>query len=306
MASPPTTTKPTRRTISPYDLSTNDNPGAVISQPLLNGQNYDEWAQNLRVALSARKKFAFINGSIPKPTDYSPDYEDWLANNHLLVTWIKQTIEPKLRSNISHKEVAKDLWDHIKRRFALKSGARYQQLRGSLANCRQLGSSVEDYFGRLTKIWDSMTECFPTKTCSCGQCQCDLVTAHEKEREATRIHDFLYGLDDTIHGAVRSQICALMPLPDLDTVYQTIVQNETVHLNTKQEPQPVMSFTAQTPTTRSTSNNNNQRFRPPNPDANVTCTSCGRIGHKASGCFRVIGYPEWWGTRPRTRNDIQS
>lgn len=100
MAGQSATTTPTRRTISPYDLTANDNPGAVISQPLLNGRNYDEWAQNLRVALSARKKFAFIDGSIPKPATDSPDHEDWMANNHLLVTWIKLTIESNLRTNI--------------------------------------------------------------------------------------------------------------------------------------------------------------------------------------------------------------
>jgi len=61
------TTSMARRRISPYDLSANDNPGAVISQPLLNGRNYDEWSQNLRVALSARKKFGFIDETIPKP-----------------------------------------------------------------------------------------------------------------------------------------------------------------------------------------------------------------------------------------------
>lgn len=247
-----------RRTISPYDLSASDNPGAVISQPLLNGRNYDEWAQNLRVALSARKKFGFIDGTIPKPTTDSTDHEDWMANNHLLVTWIKLTIEPKLRSNISHKEYAKDLWDHIKRRFALKSGARYQQLRASLANCRQAGSSVEDYFGRLTKIWDSMAECFTITTCKCGKCDCNLMEAQDKERDIVRVHDFLYGLDDAIHGAVRSQICAQIPIPDLDTVYQTIVQNETVQQNSQKEPQAVLSFAAQTPAQSSSSSNNRQ------------------------------------------------
>ncbi|KAL1207755.1 hypothetical protein V5N11_000487 [Cardamine amara subsp. amara] len=33
-----------QRTISPYDLSSSDNPGSVISQPLLRGPNYNEWA----------------------------------------------------------------------------------------------------------------------------------------------------------------------------------------------------------------------------------------------------------------------
>ena len=33
----------------------------------------------------------------------------------------------------------------------------------------------------------------------------------------------------------------------------------------------------------------------------LTCTSCGRKGHLATNCFRTLGYPEWWGDRPRGR-----
>ena len=40
-----------------------------------------------------------------------------------------------------------------------------------------------------------------------------------------------------------------------------------------------------------------------NHDANVTCTSCGRSGHHATLWFCLVGYPEWWGTRPRTTNN---
>ena len=31
----------------------------------------------------------------------------------------------------------------------------------------------------------------------------------------------------------------------------------------------------------------------------LTCASCGRKGHLATNCFRTLGYPEWWGDRPR-------
>lgn len=40
---------------------------------------------------------------------------------------------------------------------------------------------------------------------------------------------FLSGLDDATHGIVRSQICAMSPLSDLDSVYQTFSQNEIIH-----------------------------------------------------------------------------
>ncbi|KAL6315531.1 hypothetical protein AAG906_000832 [Vitis piasezkii] len=35
-------------------------------------------------------------------------------------------------------------------------------------------------------------------------------------------------------------------------------------------------------------------------DKTVICSNCKRKGHEADSCFQRIGYPEWWGDRPRT------
>lgn len=32
---------------------------------------------------------------------------------------------------------------------------------------------------------------------------------------------------------------------------------------------------------------------------NMFCNHCNRTGHDASGCFLLIGFPDWWGDRPR-------
>ena len=99
----------TRRTISPYDLSTGENPGYVISQPALHGPNYDEWAASIRLALKAQKKSGFADGLIPQPTEDSADFEDWCANNALVISWIKLTIDLVLRSNLTHSENSSEL-----------------------------------------------------------------------------------------------------------------------------------------------------------------------------------------------------
>lgn len=65
-----------RKTISPYDITSNDNPGSLITQVQLKGENYDEWARSLRTTLRARKKFGFVDGSISKPDEESSDLED--------------------------------------------------------------------------------------------------------------------------------------------------------------------------------------------------------------------------------------
>ena len=111
-----------------------------------------------------------------------------------------------------------------------------------------------------------------SKQCSCGKCECDLNSAREKEAETLKVHDFLAGLDDSIHGVIRSQICAISPLPDLDTVYQTISQNEIIRSTKTSEP-AAMSFAAQT---RSSNSSRPNTTRPGNRDPTRQCTACGR------------------------------
>ncbi|KAK2976865.1 hypothetical protein RJ640_009316 [Escallonia rubra] len=153
-----------RKTISPYDLTTNDNPGIIITQVQLKGENYDEWARSIRTAMRARKKFGFINRTIKRPDENSLDLEDWCTINSLLVSWIRNTIEPTLRSTISHVEVAQDLWTIIKERFSVVNGPRIQQLKTELADCKHKGLTIpkarhptEVEVNRRTRMW-----CAPT------------------------------------------------------------------------------------------------------------------------------------------------
>ena len=106
MAEEPNDDSSQRKTISPYDITTFDSPGLLITQVQLKGKNYDEWARPVRTTLKARKKFGFIDGSIKKSMDDSTDLEDWWIINSLLVSWIRNTIELSLRSTISHVEIA--------------------------------------------------------------------------------------------------------------------------------------------------------------------------------------------------------
>ena len=58
---------------------------------------------NFRMAISSRR-FRFLDSSLPAAD--SPYREDCKANNHLIVGWIKQIFEPKLRSSISACKIA--------------------------------------------------------------------------------------------------------------------------------------------------------------------------------------------------------
>ncbi|KAJ8639743.1 hypothetical protein MRB53_016437 [Persea americana] len=106
----------------------------------------------MRTSLPAKKKYGFVVGTIPQPDEKSADLEEWWIVNSMLVSWIFNTIEPTLRSTITHMEIAKDLWDDIKERFSVGNGPQ-------LANYDQ------------------------NSTCQCGAFKCNLNAAFENKRE---------------------------------------------------------------------------------------------------------------------------
>lgn len=211
-----------RRTISPYDLTAAENPGGIIYHPLLRSKNYEEWPCSFKTVLISRKKFGFLDGTIPKPKEDSPDLEDCWTVNALLVSWLKMSIHDSLRSNISLRDVANDLWDHLKKRFSVSNGPRNQQIKADLANCNQHGMTVEEYYGKLTKIMDNISGYIILRVCKCGHCECDLGSLQEKDRQDDQVQQFLYGLNEKKFQKIRSSLTALVPLLSLKDAYNAV------------------------------------------------------------------------------------
>ena len=121
----------TRRTISPYDLIAGDNPGTLIFKPSLREPNYDKWSTNLRLALKARKKFGFADGTIPQPVEGSDDYEDLIANNALVVSWMKLTIDENIAASMTHFDDSHELLTHIQKRLESRMGNEFNDSKQS-------------------------------------------------------------------------------------------------------------------------------------------------------------------------------
>ncbi|CAN6999846.1 unnamed protein product, partial [Brassica rapa subsp. trilocularis] len=154
---------------SPYALSTKDDPENVITKVVFTGRNYDEWERKIR-------------------TEGSDEEEDWMTVNAMVTSWIFNTIDPKIRSSITHREIARDLWDGIKARFRVKSEVKVQQLKEELMNCKQRDVSLEAYYGKLQVIWEDLSNYEFKPVCSCGGCKCqgctcDFMRFSDRDRE---------------------------------------------------------------------------------------------------------------------------
>ncbi|KZV44373.1 hypothetical protein F511_18069 [Dorcoceras hygrometricum] len=205
-----------------YYLHPSDNHGTIISHVQLKGENYEEWARSMRNALRAKKKLGFIDGSLEKPSNDSSEIEDCLMVNSMLVRGSSATI-------------------------LLGNGPRVHQLKTDIAACKQLGQEMMTYYGRLKMMWDELANYEPIPACRCGHCTCNISVEIERIREEERIHQFLMGFDDVMYGTLSTNLLSMEPLPNLNRVYSTVIQEER-HRNiarSKEGHGDVVGFTAQ-------------------------------------------------------------
>lgn len=152
---------------SHYVLHNSDNPGALITPVLLKGDNYSEWATKLWNSLQAKQKIGFIDGSIIKPTS-NRDLARWTSTNSMIVGWIRTSIDPKVRSTVSHVVDASKLWESLKQRFSVKNAVRKHLPEDEITNCKQDGQSVLEYYGRHSKLWEEIQNFKPSVSCTCA------------------------------------------------------------------------------------------------------------------------------------------
>ena len=68
------------------------------------------------------------------------------------------TIEPEVRSTLSNYDDAYLLWKHLKERFSVVNGPRYQQIKTSILRSEQTAAmTVSTYYGKLNVSWDELS-----------------------------------------------------------------------------------------------------------------------------------------------------
>ncbi|KAL9233052.1 hypothetical protein vseg_008093 [Gypsophila vaccaria] len=273
-----------------YALTSNDGPGTKITHVVLRGPNYEEWAKGFRVSLGAKRKLGFINGNLVQPKDDSPDLEDWWTTNYMIVAWIFSTIDPSIRSTISYRDTAKELWDDIRQRFSLGNGIKVFQLKSEIVEWKQKDDeTIMDYYGRLKKLWDDINDFDALPSCFCSGCKCGLNEILRKRWKTNVVREFLMGLEP-YYATVRSNILGIDPLPSIHTVYSRLVQEEEVSFLTQRkiETPSLMTFAAKGSTSRPSNRGGVTRSK---------CTYCSKLGHLEDRCWEKHGYPEGRGPK---------
>lgn len=113
---------------SPYFLTSGDNPGTSIISEVLDGSNYNTWNLSITIALDAKNKIGFVDGSLSRPSETHPHYRIWSSCNSMVKSWILNSVKKKIYGSMLRFNDASEIWKDLMARFRITNLPRSYQL----------------------------------------------------------------------------------------------------------------------------------------------------------------------------------
>jgi hypothetical protein len=173
-------------------LHHSDHPGIVLASQSLNGKNYQTWSQAIIMALSAKNKLGFTDGTISQPKTSSEDFSQWSRCNNMVKSWLLNSISHDICTSVIYCNLASDIWSDLKERFSQVNGPRMFQLEQDISTLVQGTMPIATYFTKLKGLWDELSALQPSCPCTCGAQKEGL-----KLQQCQRTIKFLMGLNES-------------------------------------------------------------------------------------------------------------
>lgn len=103
---------------------------------------------------------------------------------------------------------------------------------------------------------------------------------------------------DNDFNVIKTQILATKPVPTLGNAYHMVAEDER-HRKISNENRATPESAAFKAFQRREGNTRQLKEKGTIKHVNEgneddKCAECGKSGHKREGCFKIIGYPDWW------------
>ncbi|GJY57168.1 ribonuclease H-like domain-containing protein [Tanacetum coccineum] len=166
----------------PLHLHPNDSSTwTIVSIKLKGTENYNVWSCAMLLALKGRNKIGFIDDTCRR------SYTDEVL-----------------------------VWDELNETFDRVDGSVTFNLHHKINSLTQNGSSVAEYFTKLSTLWKQFDALIKLPRCTCHAAD-----DFKRHNQLMKLMQFLMGLDDS-YMQIRSNILSRDPLPDAKGAYVLI------------------------------------------------------------------------------------
>ncbi|GAV89710.1 UBN2_3 domain-containing protein, partial [Cephalotus follicularis] len=233
----------------------------------------------------------YITGTAVPPEESSDRYRTWKVENHMVMSWLLNSMTIEMGENFMYYQTAKEIWDATRETYSNKDNtSAIFEIKGILHDLRQGEMTITYYFNALTRYWQQLDMLEDIK----WHCPED-TQQYKKIVEKERIYKFLLGLNKEL-DEVRGRILSIKPLPSVREVFSEVRREESrgkvmLGLGTTTLTSTESSALV---TNRGQNFSNIQQWRNNKP----WCEHCRQTGHTKDSCWKLHGKPTDW--KPRT------
>ena len=102
----------------------------------------------------------YLCDTIKKPKNYHLSYESWEAENSMIMSWLLNSMLPKIGKPFLYLSSAKEVWDVVSQTY-LKKGktTRIYELKTMIHNTKQKDLTVTTSYNTLKILWQELDLC---------------------------------------------------------------------------------------------------------------------------------------------------
>ncbi|XP_043692940.1 uncharacterized protein LOC122643381 [Telopea speciosissima] len=120
------------------------------------------------MALFAKNKMIFVDGTLPRPTSPISAIQTWDRCNFMVLSWILNVLTKTIADSVIYAETASSVWKELEDCFSRSNAPWVFHLKRSIATIQQGTDSLSAYFTRLKVLWDELASYVAVPSCSCG------------------------------------------------------------------------------------------------------------------------------------------
>ncbi|KAI4316254.1 hypothetical protein L6164_024251 [Bauhinia variegata] len=87
----------------------------LIVTDKLNGINYREWAQAVKLAIGGRGKMGFLTGTVQMPIETDVQaFQQWHTEKSLVSSWLINAMTPEIKRSFMFLPTAHEIWEAVR------------------------------------------------------------------------------------------------------------------------------------------------------------------------------------------------
>ncbi|XP_021837057.2 uncharacterized protein [Spinacia oleracea] len=131
------TLPPNQDPASIYYIHPSDANSVQLVSFKFNGEGFTGWKKSMLLALSAKNKLGFFDGSICKPDAGTVECRSWERCNNLVCSLILGNLSEIIAKSVMFLKSAREVWCNLEERFGLASMAQVYSLEQKLVELIQ-------------------------------------------------------------------------------------------------------------------------------------------------------------------------